>query len=124
MYAFDFDPASGTLGNKRLWLQFEPQDGYPDGMTTDAAGRLWIAHWGASCVTCHNPADAAELARVMLPTRHITNCAFGGADMRTLFITSARSGLDDATLKAEPQAGALFSVEIDSPGLPAAAFAG
>ena len=75
-------------------------------------------------MTCHNPATAAELARVMLPTRHITNCAFGGADMRTLFITSARSGLDDATLKAEPQAGALFSVEIDSPGLPAAAFAG
>ena len=62
--------------------------------------------------------------RVPLPTRHITNCAFGGPELRTLFITSARTGLDEAQRAAEPLAGALFAVEIDSSGSPAALFGG
>lgn len=77
IYAYDFDAARGTLSNKRLWDSFAPDDGVPDGMSTDAAGRLWIAHWGGSCVSCHDPVTAHELCRVMLPTRHVTNCAFG-----------------------------------------------
>lgn len=93
-------------------------------MTTDAAGRLWIAHWGASCVTCHDGVTAAELARITLPTRHITNCAFGGPDLSTLFISSACTGLTAAQLASEPLAGSLFSVEMDCQGLPAHCFAG
>ncbi len=124
IYAFDMDPATGALSNKRPWLRFAKGDGFPDGMTTDAAGRLWIAHWGASCVSCHDPDSGAELARVTLPTSHITNCAFGGPDLKTLFISSASSGLSAEQLSSQPLAGGLFCVEVDSPGLPAAAFAG
>lgn len=124
IHAYDFDAAAGTLSNKRLWLTFAPGDGVPDGMTTDAAGRLWIAHWGGSCVSCHDPVTAQELCRVTLPTRHVTNCAFGGPDLRTLFITSARSGLTPEQLAAEPLAGGLFAVSVDSPGLPACLFGG
>lgn len=122
--AFDFDPTTGALSNPREWLRFARGDGLPDGMTTDAAGRLWIAHWGGACVSCHDPASGAELGRIALPTSHITNCAFGGPALRTLYITSARSGLSDEQLAAEPLAGGLFAVEVGEPGVEAALFAG
>jgi sugar lactone lactonase YvrE len=122
--AHDFDPATGGVGAARDWLTWSAADGHPDGMTTDAAGRLWIAHWGGACVTCHDPATAAELARIALPTAHITNVAFGGPDMTTLFISSAKFELSDAQRAAQPLAGALFAVETDAPGQPANLFAG
>ena len=122
--AYDFDPEAGTLSGRRTWLRLAPGEGYPDGMTTDAAGRLWICHWGGACVSCHDPASGDELARIVLPAAHITDCAFGGPDLRTLYITSAWSGLDAAQREAQPQAGALFAVTLDSPGLPAGLFAG
>jgi sugar lactone lactonase YvrE len=122
--AFDFDPATGTLARPRVWLRFRPEDGYPDGMTTDAAGRIWIAHWGGACVSCHAPDTGEELLRVALPTSHITNVAFGGPDLRTLFITSARFQLSEEQLATQPLAGALFAVDTDATGLLPHAFAG
>jgi sugar lactone lactonase YvrE len=115
-----FDPASGTLSDMAPWLRFERGDGYPDGMTTDRDGRLWIAHWAGACVTCHAPDDGRELARIALPTSNVTNVAFGGPQRRTLFITSASVEL----AAPEPLAGALFAVETDSLGLEPHRFAG
>lgn len=122
--AYPFDPATGALGVGSVWLQMGPGDGLPDGMTTDAGGRIWIAHWGGGCVTCHDPDTAQELLRIPLPASQITNCAFGGKDLKTLFISSACAGLNEPQLLQQPLAGALFSVGVDSPGLPAHLFAG
>lgn len=120
--AYDVDIDTGTLSNRRPWLRLASGDGLPDGMTTDAAGRVWIARWGAGCVTCHDPVSAAELCRIALPARQITSCAFGGPDLRTLYVTSAATGLDEAARAEQPLAGALFAVELDSPGRPAHRF--
>jgi sugar lactone lactonase YvrE len=124
VFAFDFDPASGSISGQREWLRFARNDGLPDGMTTDSTGRLWIAHWGGGCVTCHDPVSGAELDRIALPTAHITNCAFGGVQLRTLFITSARSGLSAEQLASQPLAGGLFAIDLDTRGIAPSLFGG
>ncbi|NEX59736.1 SMP-30/gluconolactonase/LRE family protein [Noviherbaspirillum galbum] len=123
VFAFDFDLESGEVANKRLFLQFEKSEGSPDGMTTDAEGGLWIAHWGASKVTRHDPHGKITHA-ITLPCSQITSVAFGGPHFRTLFITSAADGLGPRELEREPLAGGLFAVDLDIAGAPANKFKG
>jgi len=124
VWALDFDPAGGEVANPREWLRFGPGEGVPDGMTTDAHGRLWIAHWGGARVTCRDPESGRELARIALPASNVTNVAFGGADLSTLFITTASTDLDEAQLAAQPHAGALFCVQTNAQGVAPARFGG
>lgn len=122
IYAFDVS-ASGELSNKRVWLRFEPQEGYPDGMTTDVEGNVWIAHWGGARVTQRTP-DGRLLQTVPMPVPQVTNVAFGGPQLRDLYVTSARTGLDAAALAQAPMSGALFVVSDIAQGTVAHAFAG
>lgn len=123
VYAFDFDADAGTLSNKRLFLQFSEAEGSPDGMTTDAEGGLWIAHWGASKVTRHDP-QGKVLHTVTLPCSQVTSCVFGGPNFSTLFITTAANGLSEKQKAAEPLAGGLFAVDPGVKGKPANLFRG
>lgn len=123
VYAFDFEPDSGTLSNKRVFLRFSKEDGSPDGMTTDAEGGLWIAHWGAGKVTRHDP-EGKVLRTIILPCSQPTSCTFGGPNLSTLYITTAANGLTSEQLEQEPLAGGLFAVDLDISGKPANLFRG
>jgi len=123
VFAFDFDLDTGELSSKRLFLQFPEEDGSPDGMNTDAEGGLWIAHWGASKITRHAP-DGTALQTITMPCSQVTSCAFGGPNLKTLYVTSAADGLSASQLEREPLAGGLFAVELEIAGVPANRFAG
>jgi sugar lactone lactonase YvrE len=105
-YAFDLD-AEGHASNRRTFLQFGPGDGYPDGMTVDAEGGLWIAFWDDWCVRRYSP-DAQWIETVRMPVQRPTSCAFGGRDLDRLYITSASIDLDQNALKMQPNAGGVF----------------
>jgi xylono-1,5-lactonase len=123
IYAFDLS-ADGAIANKREWLRFRDDEGYPDGMTTDADGCLWIAHWGAGRVTRRDPVTGAEIARIDLAAPHTTNLCFGGSALTDLYVTTARIGLTESALAAAPLSGALFVVPDAGRGLPVRPFDG
>lgn len=122
--AFDYEGTTGTIANGRMAIRFEQDVGRPDGMTIDADGMLWIAHWSGGRVTRWNPRNGRLLDTVLLPVAQVTSCAFGGSDLRTLFITTARRGLDDGQLVKQPYAGGLFAIRPNVGGVAATPYAG
>jgi xylono-1,5-lactonase len=108
VYRFAVTP-EGALHDKMEFLKFPHEWGLPDGMTVDAEGCLWIAHWGGSRVSRFDPdGDLERLIR--LPASQITNCVFAGSSLDRLFVTSAAVGRETESL-----AGALF--ELDAGGV-------
>lgn len=103
------------------WARFGDGQGYPDGMTTDAEGCVWVAFWDGWCVRRLTP-DGAIDREVRVPVARPTCPAFGGDGFRTLFVTSASVGLDAAALAGQPQAGGLFAADVGVSGMPAHRF--
>lgn len=122
--AFDYDHASGNISNRRTAVTIPDGQGYPDGMTIDADGNLWVAHWGGHRISCWDPQKGELLETVMVPAPQVTACAFGGPQLDQLYITTARNGLDDATLAEYPHAGGVFLATPNVHGVPAFAFGG
>jgi sugar lactone lactonase YvrE len=116
--AFDFAADAGTIDNRRVIITFPSDVGRPDGMTVDADGMLWIAHWDGGRITRWDPKGGQLLAAVRLPAQRVTSCTFGGPGLDRLFITTARHGLDQAVLDQQPLAGGLFVLEPGVRGLP------
>ncbi|MEN9868563.1 MAG: hypothetical protein RL748_4153 [Pseudomonadota bacterium] len=119
VYAFDLDGTGWPLaGSRRLWLQFDASQGYPDGMTVDSEGAIWIAHWDGACVTRWS-AQAQLLETVPLAAVRPTSMAFGGPDYRSLLITSA--SVEGAT---DPQQGGVWHHRAGVAGMPPCAWGG
>jgi sugar lactone lactonase YvrE len=123
VYAFERDPASGELGARRVFARVPREHGLPDGMTVDAEGFLWLAHFDGWRVTRRDPEGRVERT-LELPVAQVTSLAFGGPELERLFVTTAREGLSDDALRAQPLAGGLFELEPGVRGLPARTFAG
>lgn len=121
--AFDYDAESGAISRRRAAVRFADEQ-HPDGMTIDAAGNLWVALWGGWGVVCCDPRTGKILEKIEVAASQTTSCAFGGPDLQSLYITSARNGLDAATLRNQPAAGGIFVARPGVRGVAAFAFAG
>ncbi|MEH3034870.1 MAG: SMP-30/gluconolactonase/LRE family protein [Sphingomonas adhaesiva] len=108
----------GTLGRRAPHIVFDEAWGSPDGMTLDADGCLWVAHWGTGQVSRFDP-PGARMRSIALPASQITSMTFAGDGLDRMFVTSAADGCDD-----EPLAGALFEVDPGCRGLPTQRFGG
>lgn len=113
--------AQGRPGAAETFVVFCEGDGHPDGMCTDIEGGVWVSHFGAGRVTRFS-ADGHVDRVLAVPAPNVTKCAFGGPDYATLFITTARKGLDQAQLERYPLSGALFAVNTESCGAPSVLF--
>ena len=109
--AYDYDKNTGCINNKRTIIKIAKDDGFPDGMTTDSEGMLWIAHWDGWQLTRWNPDTGEKVFTIKLPVAKVTSCTFGGENLEDLYITSAKTGLNEKELKNQPLAGSLFLIK-------------
>ena len=116
IYAFDRGP-DGTLSNRRVFAQIGEGDGHPDGPITDLQGCIWSGLYGGWGVNRYSP-EGRKLSKLAMPVANVTKAAFGGKDLRTLYITTAWKGLSAKERQEQPNAGGLFRVRVDVAGLP------
>ena len=109
--AYDYDIETGDITNRKVAINIPEEEGFPDGMTIDIEGMLWIAHWDGWQVARWNPFTGEKLLSIPLPIARITSCTFGGENLQDLYITSASIGLTEKQHEEQPLAGALFVVK-------------
>jgi sugar lactone lactonase YvrE len=120
VWRYAYDPKTGALSDKQVFVRLVPTEtdrGRPDGAAVDLQGCYWTALFEGGRVQRYSP-DGQLLAEYPVPARCPTMIAFGGHDLRTLYVTSARTGRDPEELAALPYSGSLFSMQVDGPGLP------
>jgi|HubBroStandDraft_1064217.scaffolds.fasta_scaffold127024_2 sugar lactone lactonase YvrE len=108
--AFDFDPAKGDISRRRTIAHISTPNAVPDGLAVDDNGDIWVALWNGGALARYHP-DGSLLSTIPLPVDRPTSCAFGDTGGGTLFVTTAREGLDEAALAAQPDAGRLLRLD-------------
>jgi D-xylonolactonase len=121
IYAYTWRRDSGKLSNRRVFVRLPREEGFPDGLTVDADGFLWCAHWFGACITRYDP-DGKRERRVALPAAQTSSLAFGGPDLDVIFVTSAalNNMLDTAPLGYDPTrvfvGGRIYQMRADVQG--------
>ncbi|KLN59661.1 hypothetical protein WH96_16605 [Kiloniella spongiae] len=111
-----YNPTEGITTEPEVFVQLFGNDGYPDGMTVDSEGYLWNAQWDGWAITRYKP-DGTVDQKIDMPVQRPTSLCFGGEDLKTLFVTSASTRLSPKELAENPDAGALFQLNLDVAGL-------
>ncbi|MCL6456469.1 MAG: SMP-30/gluconolactonase/LRE family protein [Gorillibacterium sp.] len=122
--AYAYHMETGEIASPRTVITFPQGEGYPDGMTIDEEGMLWVAHWGGWKVSRFDPRTGERIAEISVPAAQVTSCAFGGDHLDELYITTARTGLSQDELDKQPAAGGLFRVRPGVRGTPTFTFGG
>jgi len=117
--SFDYNIVNGSIENTKVIIMIDKKLGTPDGMTIDEDNNLWIALWGGSAVIKCNPFTGKIIDKIKVAAPNVTSCTFGGENLSTLFITTAREGLTESQLKEFPLSGSLFSYTPNVKGLTA-----
>jgi len=120
---FDYDPETASLSSPRTVVEIPAEAGAPDGMTIDEDDGLWVALFGGSKVVRYDSSSGEANFEISVAAPNVTSCAFGGPEMRELYITTARVGLNREERERYPLAGSLFSADVPFRGLPAQRFA-
>ncbi len=120
-FAYDLD--TGLISDQRVFADVAAGDGLPDGLTVDADGGVWVCLFNGATVRRYGP-DGTVDREIRLPLTNPTCPGFGGPDLRTLYITTARHRLTEQQLEAEPEAGALLQIDVGVAGLPTNRFGG
>lgn len=123
IYVYDYDLDTGTVTNKQVFARFADADGMPDGLAVDAQGHVWCAMWDGWAIKRFAP-DGTLVRSIDLPVPRPTNLAFGGPQLRTLYITTARIRLSATQLAAAPLSGSLLALEVDVAGTPVGGYGG
>ena len=108
---FDYNNETGEISNGKIAVQIPESLGFPDGMTIDDENMLWVAMWNGNAVLRYNPKTGKIISKITVPAHNITSCAFGGENLETLYITSARVDMTVEELKQFPLSGAVFKVK-------------
>ena len=123
--AFDYDFETGSIARRGTAVEIPKEVGFPDGMAIDSEDMIWVALYGGGRVNRYNPKTGRFLDAVLVPGANlVTSCAFGGADLGDLYITTASCGYDDADWKGHPEAGSLFRARTGAVGVPAGVYGG
>ena len=122
--AFDYNLSTGNIANPHPVVIVPPELGWPDGMTTDSEGMLWVAMWGGAKITRWDPSTGVLLETIPFPALNVTACVFGGQALTDLYVTSARKGMSAEQLVDYPLSGGLFRIQTQTRGLPTFVFGG
>ncbi|WP_332633391.1 SMP-30/gluconolactonase/LRE family protein [Halalkalibacter flavus] len=119
---YNYNKETGDISHAKTAVTIPDGNGYPDGMTIDQEGMIWVAHWGGSKVTRWNPHSGNLLDEIAVPAKNVTSCTFGGKNLDELYITTARKGMVESDFHSYPDSGHLFKVKTNVKGIPAYLF--